>query len=61
MFFIRYAHDALHVHEGGPPLALKEYAAKYIDRSAKTHEKLSDQEKKALLLSSIIISITKPH
>ena len=45
MFFIRYAHDALHVHEGGPPLGLKEYAAKYIDRSAKTHEKLLDQEK----------------
>ena len=45
MFYIRYAHDALHQSEGGPPLGLKDYAAKYIDRSAKTHEKLLDQEK----------------
>lgn len=45
MFYIRYAHDALHQSEGGPPLGLKEYSAKYIERSAKTHEKLLDQEK----------------
>lgn len=45
MFFIRYAHDALHQSEGGPPLGLKDYSAKYIDRNAKTHEKLLDQEK----------------
>lgn len=45
MFFIRYAHDALHQSEGGPPLKLKDYAAKYIERSAKSHEKLLDQEK----------------
>jgi DNA polymerase-1 len=45
MFYIRYAHDALHQSEGGPPLGLKDYAAKYIDRSAKSHEKLLDQEK----------------
>ncbi len=45
MFYIRYAHDALHQAEGGPPLGLKEYATKYIDRNAKTHEKLLDQEK----------------
>lgn len=45
MFYIRYAHDALHQNEGGPPLGLKDYAAKYIDRSAKSHEKLLDQEK----------------
>ena len=45
MFYIRYAHDALHQNEGGPPLKLKDYAAKYIDRSAKSHEKLLDQEK----------------
>lgn len=45
MFYIRYAHDALHQNEGGPPLGLKEYAAKYIDRNAKSHEKLLDQEK----------------
>lgn len=45
MFYIRYAHDALHQSEGGPPLKLKDYSAKYIDRSAKTHEKLLDVEK----------------
>lgn len=45
MFYIRYAHDALHQSEGGPPLKLKDYATKYIDRSAKSHEKLLDQEK----------------
>lgn len=45
MFYIRYAHDALHQEEGGPPLGLKEYAAKYIDRKAKTHEQLLDREK----------------
>lgn len=48
MFYIRYAHDALHQSEGGPPLGLKEYAAKYIDRNAKSHEKLLDQEKTSL-------------
>lgn len=45
MFYVRYAHDALHQSEGGPPLGLKDYAAKYIDRNAKGHEKLLDQEK----------------
>lgn len=45
MFYIRYAHDALHQSEGGPPLRLKDYAAKYIDRTAKTHEKLLDSER----------------
>lgn len=37
-FFIRYAHDALHPEEGGPPLGLKEYATRYIDPNAKLHE-----------------------
>ena len=45
LFYIRYAHDALTPNFGGPPLALKDYAAKYIDISAKTHEKLLDIEK----------------
>lgn len=45
MFYIRYAHDALHPGEGGPLLGLKEYSAKYIDRNAKAHEKLLDKEK----------------
>lgn len=48
MFYIRYAHDALHQSEGGPPLALKEYSAKYISHDARTHEKLLDQEKTSI-------------
>lgn len=48
LFYIRYAHDALTPNFGGPPLALKDYAAKYIDISAKSHEKLLDQEKTAI-------------
>lgn len=39
-FYIRYACDALHTNEGGPPLALKDFASRYIDISAKCHEKL---------------------
>jgi DNA polymerase-1 len=37
-FIIRYAHDALHTDEGGPPMKLKAYAARYIDPGAKRHE-----------------------
>lgn len=37
-FYIRYACDALHQSEGGPPLALKDFAARYIDINAKYHE-----------------------
>lgn len=45
MFYIRYAHDALHPEEGGPPMGLKEYASRYIDRNAKAHEKKLDRQK----------------
>ena len=45
MFYIRYAHDALTPANGGPPLGLKEYAARYIDSNAKYHEKLLQSEK----------------
>lgn len=38
MFYIRYAHDALTVENGGPPLKLKDYTARYIDPKAKYHE-----------------------
>lgn len=48
LFYIRYAHDAITPSFGGPPLALKEYAAQYIDVSAKSHEKLLDTEKTAI-------------
>lgn len=44
-FYIRYAHDALRPGEGGPPLALKDYSAKYIDPSAKYHEKVLEMER----------------
>lgn len=44
-FWIRYAHDALHIQQGGPPLALKSYAQKYVDRAARTHEKELDKER----------------
>lgn len=45
MFYIRYGHDALHTEEGGPPLGLKEYATRYIDPSAKLHERKLIKEK----------------
>ena len=45
MFYVRYAHDALHPEEGGPPMGLKDYASKYIDQSAKLHEKQLAKER----------------
>ena len=48
MFYIRYAHDAVTPAYGGPTLALKEYATKYIDVSAKSHEQLLNSEKTAI-------------
>ena len=48
MFYIRFAHNALTPANGGPPLALKDYAAKYIDISAKSHEQLLNSEKTAI-------------
>lgn len=51
MFYIRYAHDALTPENGGPPLKLKDYSARYIDGSAKTHEHLLDREKTAIASS----------
>ena len=38
-FIIRYAHDTLHISEGGPPLELKKYATMYIDTNANIPEK----------------------
>lgn len=49
MFYIRYAHDALTVDNGGPPLGLKDYAARYIDRAATSHEKLLSSEKTSIV------------
>lgn len=45
MFYIRYGHDALTPASGGPPMGLKDYASRYIDGSAKYHEKLLAQER----------------
>ena len=45
MVLIRLAHDALTPENGGPPLGLKEYATKYIDRNAKDNEHLIKAER----------------
>lgn len=49
MFYIRHAHDALTPKNGGPPLGLKDYAARYIDRNAKDHERLLNDEKSKIV------------
>lgn len=38
MVMIRVAHDALTPENGGPPLGLKEYSYRFIDRNARDHE-----------------------
>lgn len=38
MAWIRHAHDALTPTNGGPPLSLKDYSARFISPTAKTHE-----------------------
>lgn len=45
MFYIRYAHDALSEKNGGPPLGLKPYTARYIDHKAKDHDRLLQAER----------------
>ena len=40
MFYIRYANDAVAPKNGGVPLKLKEFAARYVDSKAKHHEQL---------------------
>jgi len=45
MFYIRYGHDAVQEDKGGPPLKLKEYAARYITPNARFHEQALDQER----------------
>ena len=48
MIRIRAAHDALTAANGGPPLGLKEYAAQYINKSAKLHEHQLAAERKSI-------------
>jgi DNA polymerase-1 len=45
MFYIRYGHNAIAEKNGGPPLALKAYASKYIDYKAKDHDRLLQSER----------------
>ena len=45
MILIRLAHDALTPENVGPPLGLKEYAVKYIDKSAKDHEHIVKEKR----------------
>lgn len=47
-FYIRYAHDALTPANGGPPLGLKDYAARYISSDAKLFEKELARERSAI-------------
>lgn len=48
MFFIRFAHPALTVAKGGPPLGLKDYASRFVTRDAAAHEKKLDAERTAI-------------
>ena len=48
MILIRLAHDALTPTNGGPPLGLKDYAVRYIDRTAKDNEQLVKDERKGM-------------
>lgn len=48
MFYIRYAHDAIAPKNGGPPLGLKDYCARYVDPRAKTHDRLIQRERSAI-------------
>lgn len=38
MFYIRFAHNNVSIRNGGVILGLKDYCARYIDKSAKTHD-----------------------
>lgn len=44
-YYIRYATDAILPREGGAPLPLKDFAARFIDPSAKYHEQLLRSER----------------
>lgn len=48
MAWIRHAHDALTPANGGPPLSLKDYAARYITPTAKNHEQALAKERTGL-------------
>lgn len=45
---IRLAHDNIPQRFGGPPMSLKNYSAKYIDATAKTHDKALQSERSSI-------------
>ena len=62
MFYIRLAHDAKIPKEGGAPLKLKEYTARFIDPNAKYFEqKLKDEitAKKKAMTKDLKARLTK--
>ena len=46
--WIRMGHDNIPIRFGGAPLSLKDYAATYVDRHAKSHEKLLKAEQSSI-------------
>ena len=48
MFYIRAAHDAVQQKNGGPPMGLKDYSARYIDRGAKRRENVLKKERASI-------------
>ena len=48
MIYIRLGTDAIATKHGGAPLKLKDYAKRYVDRSAKDFEKELDEEKETI-------------
>jgi DNA polymerase-1 len=45
MFYIRFAHDNISQRQGGIGLGLKDYCTKYIDPTARDHDKLIQSER----------------
>ena len=45
MFYIRFAHDNVSERQGGISLGLKDYCSKYIDPTAKDHDRLLQSER----------------
>jgi DNA polymerase-1 len=48
MFCIRYAHNAVQEEFGGPPLGLKPYSVRFIDRTAGDLDKLVQSQRSAI-------------
>lgn len=48
MFYIRYGTDAVQESKGGAPLSLKAFAARYIAKDARLHEREIERERTAI-------------